>query len=130
MTTKNLINQIKLESPQGLAQAYEGVCEEYRKRLCDQWEIPFDESWWNGGAIGEELFLADWWMPLNMEQIRYVVDNCVFEDEWLEYCDFVESEIHDGRQYPRINFRSWFMGVRPKDLKDDLNPQDKESVEA
>lgn len=117
MTTDSIINQIKLQSQKELAKTYEGICEEYRRRLCEQWEIPFDESWWHGDAIGEGLFIADWWMPLNVQELRYVVDNNVTEKAWLEYCDFVESEIHDGRQYPRINFRSWFMGVRPKDLK-------------
>lgn len=118
MTTDSIINQIKLQSPKGLAKTYEGICEEYRKRLCDQWEILFDETWWHGDKIGEVLFIADWWMSLNMEQIRYIVDNCVSEAEWPEYCDFVELEINNGQERPRINFRSWFeLGARPKDLK-------------
>lgn len=117
MTTESIINQIKLQSPKGLAKTYEGICEEYRKRLCDQWEIPFDESWWQGDTIGTCLFIADWWMPLNMQELQYVVDNCVTEREWLEYCDFVESEINNGHDRPRINFRSWFMGARPNILE-------------
>lgn len=112
MTTESIINQIKLQSHLGLPKIYEGVCDEYRKRLCDQWEIPFDETWWQGDKIGGDLSLSDWWMPLNMEQIRYIVDNCVSEDEWLEYCDFAESEIEDGRQSPPNKFPQLVYGIK------------------
>lgn len=117
MTTDSIINQIKLQSPKGLAKVYEGACEEYRKRLCDAWGFPFGESWWYGDEIGGGLFLADWWMPLDIQELRYVVANGVTHEAWMEYCDFVESEINNGKERPRINFRSWFMGARPKDLE-------------
>lgn len=118
MTTDSIINQIRLRSHLGLPKVFEGVCEEYRKRLCDAWEYHLEDTWWLADGIGDGLFVADWWMPLNMEQIRYVVDNCVDEDKWLEYCAFVESEINNGQERPRINFRSWFeLGARPKDLE-------------
>lgn len=118
MTTDSIINQIKLQSHSGLPKIYEAVCEEYRRRLCNAWEIPFDESWWHGDEIGEGLFLADWWMPLDMQELRYVVDNGVTFEAWLEYCAFMESEIIKGNDRPRINFTSWFkFNARPKDLK-------------
>lgn len=118
MTTESIINQIKLQSHLGLPKIYEAVCEEYSKRLCEAWNIPLEDTWWHGDKIGGGLCLSGWWMSLDMEQLSYMVDNCVAEDEWFEYCDFVESEINNGLDRPRINFHSWFMGLRPKDLKD------------
>lgn len=102
-----------------LKDIYESICNEYRSRLCESWGIHFDESWWQSDAVGTLLFLADWWHPLDMPELRYVVENDVPEKEWLEYCDFLESEINAGQKYPRISFHSWFVhGYRPKDLKD------------
>ena len=100
-----------------LKKMYESCCEEYRKRLCAQWEIPFKESWWMADRVGEGLFLADWWMPLYMQELRYIVENGVTHDAWMEYCAFVEAEINDGNERPLINFHSWFaLNCRPKDL--------------
>lgn len=114
-TTYNSVEQFPIGC---LKNAYEEICNEYRRRLCDMWEVPYGETWWHGDKVGEGLFLSDWWRPLDIQELRYVVENIVTEKSWLEYCDFTESEIHDGRQYPRINFCSWFeKGLRPKDLK-------------
>lgn len=100
-----------------LKKMYESCCEEYRKRLCEAWEIPFKESWWMADRVGEGLFLADCWMPLYMQELRYVVENNVTHEAWMEYCDFVESGINDGNEHPRINFYSWFsLNARPEIL--------------
>lgn len=98
--------------------AYEEICQEYARRLCEAWEIPFEEAWWHGDEIGGGLFLADWWYPLGMQELRYVVENGVTHDAWMEYCDFVESVIKGGNERPIINFHSWFaLNARPNDLK-------------
>lgn len=109
--------------------AYEEICNGYRRRLCEMWKLSFNETWWHGDKIGGGLFIADWWCPLEMQELRYVVENGVTQGAWIEYCDFVESEIHNGQKCPRINFHSWFvLGARPKDLKDGINTQSEESV--
>ena len=100
-----------------LKSAYEDICQEYVRRLCEAWEIPLEESWWMADRVGEGLFLADWWMPLYMQELRYIVENGVTHEAWMEYCAFVESGINDGNECPRINFYSWFaLNCRPKDL--------------
>lgn len=102
----------------GLKGIYEACCEEYRCRLCEMWEISFNGTWWYGEEIGGGLSIADWWCPLEMQELRYIVEHHITLESWIEYCDFVESEINNGRERPRINFRSWFaLGARPKDLK-------------
>ena len=95
---------------------YEACCEEYRRRLCEMWGMSLDESWWLSGEVGSQLFMCDWWLPLDMQELRYVVENNITFDAWMEYCTFVENEIHEKRK-PRINFFSWFMGARPEMLK-------------
>lgn len=101
-----------------LRRMYKGLCNEYRRRLCAMWDFPFEESWWHGNKIGSGLFLADWWCSIDMEELRYIVENNVTEKSWFEYCDFLESEINADRK-PRINFFSWFeLGARPEILKE------------
>lgn len=118
MLTESIINQIKLQSLVGLPMIYEAICEEYRLRLCEMWEMPLEDAWWYGDEIGGGLFIADWWCPLEMQELRYIVEHNIPQESWIEYCDFVESEINNGQERPRINFHSWFeLGARPKDLK-------------
>ena len=82
------------------------------------WDFPFEESWWFSDKVGSGLFLADFWCSIDMEELRYIVENNVTEESWLEYCAFLESEINANRK-PRINFFSWMKACRPEMLKDD-----------
>lgn len=109
---------IELQPIDALKSNYELICQEYVRRLCEAGEIPLGEAWWHGDEIGGGLFLADWWMYLDMQELRYVVENGVTHDAWMEYCAFVEAEINDGNERPLINFHSWFaLNARPNDLK-------------
>ena len=102
-----------------LKDKYDWCCEEYRRLLCKLWDIRPEESWWVSERIGTELCIADAPWGIGMDEIIYIVENKVSHLAFMQWWDFVEGEIHDGKQYPRINFRSWFeMGTRPKDLRD------------
>lgn len=110
MERKNDINPSAIS----LGNIYDTVCEEYRRQLCILWDISFDETWWHGDKVGEGLFIADWWMPLSVSEIRHIVEKGVTEDGWMEYCAYCENEINSGNDRPSINFRSWFeLGARP-----------------
>lgn len=112
--TMNSAEQIPITQ---LKSAYEDICQEYVRRLCEAWEIPLEEAWWHGDEIGGGLFLADWWYPLGMQELRYVVENNVTHDVWMEYCAYVEAEINNGNERPLINFHSWFaLNARPEIL--------------
>lgn len=109
---------IELQPIDALKLSYELICQEYVRRLCEAWEIPLEDAWWHGDKIGGGLFIADWWCPIEMQELRYIVEHGVTHDAWMEYCAFVESEINNGKDRPRINFHSWFaLNCRPKDLK-------------
>lgn len=111
------IRNIDLMSTELLKGIYEEICQEYVRHLCEAWEIPLEDVWWHGDEIGGGLFLFEWWYSLGMQELRYVVENNVTREAWMEYCDFMRSEINSKKGQPRINFRSWFaLGARPKDL--------------
>lgn len=105
-----------------LKDIYEFICDEYRRRLCEQWSVPFGESWWILDRIGTELCIADAPWGIGMDEIRYLVDNHITEPRFMEWWSFVENEIHDGLCPPRINFKNWFENnCRPKDLNNGEN---------
>lgn len=118
MNLEQIKKALPIQCESNLKALYEMCCEEYRRRLCDMWDFRFEDSWWMADKIGDGLFLCDWWFPLNIDELIYIVENKVPEKDWLEYCDFVENEIHEGKDRPRINFWSWFKGLRPNMLKE------------
>lgn len=98
---------------------YEDCCEEYRRRLCKLWGYHVADSYWMGDVVGESLFVGDWIWALDMTQIVYCVQYNVSVEAILEYQSFVEDDLSAGRQFPRINFRSWFeMNCRPENLQE------------
>lgn len=108
---------IELQPIYELKASYELICQEYVRRLCELWEVYPEEAWWVSDRIGTELCIADAPWGLGMDDIMYIVENKVTLSAFVEWWDFVEKEISNGERLPRINFRSWFMGARPKDLK-------------
>lgn len=113
MTTESIINQIKLQSSIGIIEVYEGICEEYRRRLCEQWEIDFDESWWVLDRIGETLVIHRVHLyTLQMEDIRLMIDKNISFDDFLEWW---ENDAMNP-EHP-INARCWFVnGLRSNKL--------------
>lgn len=81
------------------------------------WDFNYEDSWWPGERIGEELCVGDW-VVLDMPQVRYCVENNVSYDAFSEYWHFVLDEANNEQDHPRINFWSWMKGLRPEMLKD------------
>jgi len=126
MTTESIIEQTAMQPPKGLEAVYEGICDIYRKRLCEQWDVAFEESWWIADQIGEGLCIADAPWVLDMPELRYLVDHGISEEAYWEYWSFVEKEVESGQGCPRINFMSWFrFGARPDILKKEENEETK-----
>lgn len=93
---------------------YEEICDEYRRRLNEQWELDIKNSWWIPSDLkGTTLALNDLEYSLGMEDVRLMVDfNVNYEDfnEWWNHC-LGDTKYH-------INAFNWFVnGCRPKDLK-------------
>lgn len=110
MTANDIINQLRLQHTKNLSLIFDGACEEYRKRLCHQWNLNVSDSWWiPSDHIGETLALNDMEYSLGMEDIRLLVDlNIKFEDfcEWWNYNLSAQNQ---------VNSYNWFLkGFRPK----------------
>ena len=121
MNLPEVIKDLPIQCEKNLSALYESICDEYRRRLCELWDVPFEESWWAGSEsrAGEELCIADSPWGLDMEMIRYIVEKSVDFKSFMEWWGFVEDEISNGQRLPRINFRSWFeLNCRPDILKD------------
>lgn len=96
-----------------LSLSYEQVCEEYRLRLCNQFEISYSDTYWIVGRVGGILDIQSYY-AIDMDELRYIVDNSMtFEDfeEWYEQLANMDNA-------NRINIRSWLMGARPELFKD------------
>lgn len=92
---------------------YEEICNEYRRRLNEQWDLDIKDSWWIADKVGGTLCLCDLEYSLGMEDVRLMVDlNVSYEDfiEWWNHC-LGDTKYH-------INAFNWFVNnCRPKDLK-------------
>ena len=119
MNLPEVINDLPIQCEKNLSALYEAICDEYRRRLCELWDVPFEESWWAADESGGELCIADAPWGLDMQMIRHIGENAVDLKSFMEWWGFVESEIHNGHCPPRINFYHWFsFGARPDSLKD------------
>lgn len=117
MNLEQIKKDLPIQCESNLKALYEMCCEEYRRRLCDQWEMSFDGSFWIADIVGEGLSMGDYWV-LDMTEIKYCVENGVTYEAYDEYWEFLMDEAHEGRDHPRINFWSWFKGLRPNMLKE------------
>lgn len=104
-----------------IAELYKDICEQYRRRLCGQWELSLDASWWiPSWTVGGTLALNDCEISLGMEDVRLFVDNNIDYDRFAEWWDYV-VECYCGHDTP-ISAYSWFVNnLRP----DDLNKKEK-----
>lgn len=112
MTNETLCNQIKMANNDTLKLAYETCCEEYRRRLCEQWELMPSQTSWHG-ALLEGCIYIDFigGIVLDMEQLRLLVENNIKLDDFIRYWDYA-SKTGEGV----INMKNWFLkGLRPKD---------------
>ena len=100
-------------TPLRLSLSYEQVCEEYRLRLCNQFGIDWNDTYWIVGRVGGVLDIQSYY-AIDMDELRYIVDNSMtFEDfeEWYNQWIYTDNK-------NRINLRSWLMGARPELFKD------------
>lgn len=117
MTTETLCNQIKIANNETLKLAYETCCEEYRKRLCEQWEIPIQDTAWTS-YITKGLLYIDFigGIVLDIDQIILLVSNGIKLDDFIRYWDYA-SRTGEGV----ISMKNWFLyDVRPKDYEKEV----------
>lgn len=114
MTHEMIQSQIKLLNNEGLKLAYETCCDEYRKRLCEQWDLHLDSTNWDA-PLKQGLLYIDFigGIVLNIEQLKFVVDNGIKLDDFLEWWDYWQ------RNMCFISLENWVLnGLRPKDYEE------------
>lgn len=91
-----------------LKKNFELTANGYLKVLCDKWELDEGYGYWIGDEIGGLYDVADGYVTITYDDIRYCVENDVSLEEyndWQEYCLFC----HDYKQ-TMPNFKSWHKG--------------------
>lgn len=91
-----------------LSLSYEQVCEEYRLRLCNQFGIDWNDTYWIVGRVGGVLDIQSYYV-IDMDELRYIVDNSMTFEDFEELYEQLTNTDEN-----RINIRSWLMGARPE----------------
>ncbi len=108
MKQEELSQEIRTAPPKRLHETYEEVCETYKQRLLEQFDITPDNAFWIGGIVGE-LLDVDCYYTLNMYDIVLIVDNDMTFDDFDEWYD---QWIDNNNR--RINLHYWILGARPE----------------
>ena len=95
---------------------FERVAIQYADALCEFFELDNDESWWIGDDIGGVYCNGDMF-SFTFQEIRYVVDNQISKDVYLEYDDYVKFCIEFNQTAP--NLMSWVNGC-PRHSKEEI----------
>lgn len=116
MTTDTLKTQISIANNATLKTVYEHCCEEYRRRLCEQWDLYYKDSWWiPSDRIGETLALQDCEYFLSMSDVIMFVDMEISYSAFCEWWNYNNEWEDHFEGY--VNAYSWFeKGYRPKRL--------------
>jgi len=88
---------------------YEFYVDRYMELFCEKQGYEYDKKAWVGNNVGETICVAD--MNVNFSDIKIDIDMSVPKgifSEW--YWTVTESDL------PYINYSSWVMGLRHKDL--------------
>ena len=94
---------------------FETACDNYLKAICEMFELFYEEDAWVAGDVGTIACVGDYF--IGFDEIRYIVDNDLTLDEYLQYYDYC-LEAHDyGITAP--NLENWHKGC-PRATKDDF----------
>ena len=97
-----------------LKEQYEKACNGYLCELLRMWELDAHYGYWVGDDIGT-MYCYGETHNLTMEDIIYIVENDIEEDEVLAWEDYQLDAHEFGFKTP--NLRSWHMGC-PRTLQE------------
>lgn len=90
-----------------LKEQYEKACNGYLCELLRMWELDAHYGYWNSDMPGTIYHYSET-HNLSMEDIIYIVENDIDEDEVLAWEDYLLDAYEFGFNMP--NLRSWHMG--------------------
>ena len=108
MNTEQLTQEIRILRPESLHKAYEAVCEVYKQRLIEQFELDPIDVYWVGNEVGGLLDIQGTY-SLHLPEIVTIVDKLMLFDDFIDWWYQWTEENND---HP-INLNSWLMGLRP-----------------
>lgn len=102
-----------------LRENYAMVCNGYLAELLRMWELDARYGYWVGGEVGDFYCYGEM-HNLSMENIIYIVENDIEENEvlaWEDYC----LDAHEFR-FDMPNLRAWHRGCprTPQEIFDHL----------
>lgn len=104
----DLWNDIDELEPDELYDCYAGIMDTFRRRLCDLWEMEYEDAWWAGAdAVDGVLCIRDYYV--NAEDVVLLVSNQVSFDDFMPwYMQWIDTESKN------ICLRAWLNGARPE----------------
>lgn len=99
-------------TPKKLSEAYESICKEYAKRLCDQFVIDYEDCWWVADRVGECFMFSDF--SLSFDDVRLLVDSAISFDEFYEWWN--ACVINSDKCKASVSLRVWLEGYRPDEF--------------
>ena len=87
--------------------AYETMCNNYRDELLRMWELDGHYGYWNSDQPGTIYHYGEV-HNLTMEEIIYIVENDIEENEVLEWEDYLLDAYEFKFETP--NLRAWHKG--------------------
>ena len=120
--TKDSIKQM-------LKKQWRKACKDYLTELLRMWELDAHYGYWSGDEEGTFYHYGDT-HNLTMEDIMYIVDCDIEEDEVLEWEDYLLDAHEFGFDMP--NLRSWHNGCprTPQEVFDKLRNMKAELAKA
>ena len=121
------MKKIKEAVKRELKESYETMCNNYKDALLRLWELDWHYGYWNSDEPGTIYHYGEV-HNLTMEEIIYIVENDIEEDEVLAWEDYTLDAYEFGFYTP--NLQAWHMGCprtsqeafdKFRDLKDKLN---------
>lgn len=99
--------KITEETKRRFRDQYDTVCNMYIIELLHMWELDASYGYWNSGRPGTIYHYGDT-HNLNMDEIIYIIENDITEEEVLAWEDYLLDAHEFGFTLP--NLRSWHMG--------------------
>jgi hypothetical protein len=109
------LEEIKEYTSSQLRRAYEDICEEYAKRMCERFGIDYDTCFWVCDEVGTVFCADNIDFSLGMDDIIFIVEKRLSWDDFWEYWSYNMEETlkYKLNSFP-INMKSWFNGYRPE----------------
>lgn len=105
----------KKEIKRNIKELWESACNSYLLELCNMWELDAKSyGFWVGDEIGSVYSYGDTGLFIDMQNIKYCVENDVSYSEYMDWLDYCVWASDFGQNKP--NLPSWHKGCPRVDV--------------